>query len=90
MAAPRKYDAEYRERAVRMYRDRLAEGQDSTRRPRGVVAGSEPGDLSSALSAYFWVSGITAIVNESSSAAAGSVGATRVVIERSRAATIVP
>lgn len=29
MAAPRKYDAEFRERAVRMYRDRLAEGRDS-------------------------------------------------------------
>jgi transposase-like protein len=28
-AAPRKYDREFRERAVRMYRDRLAEGNDS-------------------------------------------------------------
>lgn len=29
MAAPRKYDAEYRERAVRLYRERLAEGTES-------------------------------------------------------------
>jgi transposase len=29
MAAPRKYDMEFRERAVRMYRDRLTEGRDS-------------------------------------------------------------
>lgn len=29
MAAPKKYDLEFRDRAVRMYRDRLAEGNDS-------------------------------------------------------------
>ncbi len=29
MAAPRKYDVEFRERAIRMYRDRVAEGVDS-------------------------------------------------------------
>jgi len=29
MAAPRKYDQEYRDRAVRMYQDRLAEGNCS-------------------------------------------------------------
>ena len=29
MPAPKKYDTEFRERAMRMYRDRLAEGEDS-------------------------------------------------------------
>lgn len=29
MAAPRKYDTEFRDRAVQLYRDRLAEGTDS-------------------------------------------------------------
>lgn len=29
MSAPRKYDAEFRERAVRMYREKLAEGTES-------------------------------------------------------------
>ncbi|MGP5921694.1 IS3 family transposase, partial [Brachybacterium alimentarium] len=29
MAAPRKYDQEFRKRAVRMYRERLAEGTES-------------------------------------------------------------
>lgn len=29
MAAPKKYDLEFRERAMRMCRDRLAEGSDS-------------------------------------------------------------
>ena len=47
MSAPRKYDQEFRERAVRMYRERLAEeGESKLRRPaacRGAV-GRESGD----------------------------------------------
>jgi len=37
MAAPRKYDVEFRERAVRMYPDRLTEGRDSKVRARRHV-----------------------------------------------------
>ena len=47
MAAPRKYDQEFRERAVRMYRDRLEEPGESklgARRHVGVAAGRESGD----------------------------------------------
>ena len=48
MAAPRKYDAEYRERAVRMYRGRLAEGEESklgARRHVGSLLGLNPATL---------------------------------------------
>jgi transposase len=41
MSAPRKYDQEFRERAVRMYRERLAEPGESKRgapAPRRSVA----------------------------------------------------
>jgi transposase-like protein len=34
MSAPRKYDPEFRERAVRMYRERLAEEGESRRSAR--------------------------------------------------------
>ncbi|MFL6044835.1 MAG: hypothetical protein ACJ72M_06925 [Propionibacteriaceae bacterium] len=47
MFAPRKYDQEFRERAVRMYRERLAEPGESKRgAPPSCrsVAGPEPGD----------------------------------------------
>ena len=37
MSAPRKYDQEFRERAVRMYRERLAEPGESKRGARGHV-----------------------------------------------------
>ena len=37
MAAPRKYDQEFRERAVRMYRERLAEPGESKRGARRHV-----------------------------------------------------
>ena len=37
MSAPRKYDQEFRERAVRMYRDRLAELGESKRGARRHV-----------------------------------------------------
>lgn len=48
MAAPRKYDAEYRERAVRMYRDRLAKGEESklgARRHVGSLLDLNPATL---------------------------------------------
>ena len=48
MSAPRKYDQEFRERAVRMYRERLAEPGESKRGARrhvGRVAGPESGDV---------------------------------------------
>ncbi len=37
MAAPRKYDQEFRDRAVRMYRERLAEAGESKRGARRLV-----------------------------------------------------
>ena len=37
MSAPRKYDQEFRERAVRMYRERLAEPGESKRGARRYV-----------------------------------------------------
>lgn len=48
MAAPRKYDAEFRERAVRLYRDRLAEGTESkvgARRHVGSLLDLNPATL---------------------------------------------
>ena len=48
MAAPRKYDREFRERAVRMYRDRRAEGNDSklgARRHVGTLLDLNPATL---------------------------------------------
>jgi transposase-like protein len=48
MGAPKKYDVEFRERAVRMYRDRLAEKQDSkvgTRRHVGALLDLNPATL---------------------------------------------
>ena len=48
MAAPRKYDLEFRERAVRMYRDRLAEGHESklgARRHVGALWNVNPATL---------------------------------------------
>ena len=45
MAAPRKFDQEFRERAVRMYRDRLAEGGESklgARRHVGLLLDVNP------------------------------------------------
>jgi transposase-like protein len=48
VAAPRKYDREFRERAVRMYRDRLAEGNDSklgARRHVGMLLDLNPATL---------------------------------------------
>ena len=48
MAAPRKYEREFRERAVRMYRDRLAEGHDSklgARRHVGAMLDVNPATL---------------------------------------------
>ena len=48
MAAPRKYDQEFRERAVRMYRERLAEGTESTlsaRRHVGSLLDLNPATL---------------------------------------------
>lgn len=48
MAAPRKYEREFRERAVRMYRDRLAEGHDSkvgVRRHVGAMLDLNPATL---------------------------------------------
>ena len=44
MSAPRKYDREFRERAVRMYRDRLEQGETSQlggASARGCAAGPE-------------------------------------------------
>jgi len=38
MSAPRKYDQEFRERAVRMYRERLAEPGESKRALDGMSA----------------------------------------------------
>ena len=38
VSAPRKHDQEFRDRAVRMYRDRLAEGEDSKLGARRRVA----------------------------------------------------
>lgn len=48
MAAPKKYDVEFRDRAVRMYRDRLAEGNDSklgARRHVGSLLDLNPATL---------------------------------------------
>ena len=48
MAAPRKYEREFRDRAVRMYRDRLAEGHDSklgARRHVGAMLDLNPATL---------------------------------------------
>jgi hypothetical protein len=48
MSAPRKYDQEFRDRAVRLYRDRLEREGGSllgARRHVGGVAGSEAGDV---------------------------------------------
>jgi transposase-like protein len=48
MSAPRKYDQEFRERAVRMYRDRLAEGETSqlgARRHVGALLDLNPATL---------------------------------------------
>ena len=48
MAAPRKFDQEFRERAVRMYRDRLAEGGESklgARRHVGLLLDVNPATL---------------------------------------------
>lgn len=48
MAAPRKYDQEYRDRAVRMYQDRLAEGNCSklaARRHVGSLLDLNPATL---------------------------------------------
>ena len=48
MSAPRKYDQEFRERAVRMYRDRLAEPGESKRGARrhvGVLLDLNPETL---------------------------------------------
>ena len=48
MAAPRKYDREFRERAVRMYRDRLGEGEQSllgARRHVGALLDLNPATL---------------------------------------------
>ena len=47
MSAPRKYDQEFRERAVRLYRDRLEQHDESklaARRQVGVLLDIEPGD----------------------------------------------
>ena len=48
MSAPRKYDQEFRERAVRMYRDKLAEGSESklgARRHVGALLDLNPATL---------------------------------------------
>ncbi len=48
MPAPKKYDVEFRERAMRMYRDRLAEGEDSkvgARRHVGALLDLNPATL---------------------------------------------
>jgi len=48
MAAPKKYDTEFRERAMRMYRDRLAGGEDSklgARRHVGALLDLNPATL---------------------------------------------
>ena len=48
MPAPKKYDVEFRERAMRMYRDRLAEGSDSkmgARRHVGALLDLNPATL---------------------------------------------
>lgn len=48
MAAPKKYDVEFRERAMRMYRDRLVEGVDSklgARRHVGALLDLNPATL---------------------------------------------
>ena len=48
MSAPRKYDQEFRERAVRMYRERLAEPGESKRGARrhvGVLLDLNPETL---------------------------------------------
>lgn len=48
MSAPRKYDAEFRERAVRMYREKLAEGTESklgARRHVGSLLDVKPATL---------------------------------------------
>lgn len=39
MSAPRKYDQEFRDRAVRMYREKLAEGAESKLGARRAVGG---------------------------------------------------
>jgi len=48
MSAPRKYDREFRERAVRMYRDRLEQGETSllgARRHVGALLDLNPATL---------------------------------------------
>lgn len=48
MAAPRKYDQEFRDRAVRMYRDRLEQGETSllgARRHVGALLDLNPATL---------------------------------------------
>ena len=48
MSAPRKYDQEFRERAVRMYRDRLEQGETSllgARRHVGALLDLNPATL---------------------------------------------
>jgi transposase len=48
MAAPRKYDEEFRQRAVRLYRERVAEGRDSkmgARRQVGALLDLNPATL---------------------------------------------
>ena len=48
MSAPRKYDQEFRERAVRMYRERFAEGTESklgARRHVGALLDLNPATL---------------------------------------------
>jgi transposase len=48
MSAPRKYDREFRERAVRMYRDRLEQGETSllgARRHVGALLDRTPATL---------------------------------------------
>lgn len=48
MSAPRKYDGEFRERAVRMYRERIAEGTESrlgARKHVGALLDLKPATL---------------------------------------------
>ena len=51
MAASRKFEPEFRERAARMYRDRLADGYDSKlgRRQAGSMLDLKQGDVCAAL-----------------------------------------
>lgn len=62
MAAPRKYDQEFRERAVRMYRDRLAEGEESklgARRHVGALLDLNPATLRNWIRDDHAASGVT-------------------------------